>query len=83
MLNLKTPEQVKKEFEAQGQSFADWAKENGYDRFYVYCVLNDTIMVRGRHPGKNRENGLSDNITKKAPMQIITAAVISPALGNG
>ena len=45
MLNVKTPEQVKSEFEARGESFADWAREHGYDRLYVYRVLNGTIKA--------------------------------------
>ncbi len=46
MLNVKTPEQVKSEFEARGESFADWAREHGYDRLYVYRVLNGTIKAK-------------------------------------
>ncbi|MDP8080224.1 DNA-binding protein [Phocoenobacter skyensis] len=45
-MKIKTPEQVKKEFEAKGKSFAEWAKENGYDRFYVYRVLNGSIKAK-------------------------------------
>ena len=46
MLNVKTPEQAKSEFEARGESFADWAREHGYDRLYVYRVLNGTIKAK-------------------------------------
>lgn len=45
-MNVKTAEQVKNEFEAKGESFADWAKQHGYDRFYVYRVLNGTIKAK-------------------------------------
>ncbi|EGY52034.1 DNA-binding protein [Neisseria shayeganii] len=35
-----TPDQVKKQFEKRGETFAAWARENGYTVSEVYRVLN-------------------------------------------
>lgn len=37
---LKTPEEVKREFERAGTSIREWAKANGFDFQAVYGVLN-------------------------------------------
>lgn len=37
---IKTPEQVKAEFNARGKTFTDWAKGHGFPRRDVYLVLN-------------------------------------------
>lgn len=47
-----TAEQVKRRFESQGKTFAEWARENGYERMQVYQVLNGT--VKGKY-GKSHE----------------------------
>ncbi|HDR1694313.1 DNA-binding protein [Pasteurella multocida] len=36
----KTPDQVRMEFYKQGITFAQWAKENGYNHVVVSRVLN-------------------------------------------
>lgn len=46
---LKSPEQIKREFEEKGLSFTQWAEENGYAREYVSRVLNGSICAtRGK-----------------------------------
>jgi gp16 family phage-associated protein len=40
MESIKTPEQVKREFHAQGRTFAEWARANGYNAHEVYFILN-------------------------------------------
>ena len=35
-----TAEQVKQQFQARGETLTDWADRHGYDRNYVYRVLN-------------------------------------------
>ncbi len=42
-----TPEQVKAEFERQGVSIADWARDNGFPPPLVYRVLNGASPKRG------------------------------------
>jgi gp16 family phage-associated protein len=37
---LKTPEQVRAEFKARGESLAAWGKERGFDKSNIYRVLN-------------------------------------------
>ena len=37
---MATPEQVKKEFRARGETFTDWAKARGYRPEQVLRVLN-------------------------------------------
>lgn len=39
MKQLRTPEQVRADFESKGQSIADWARKNGFGRSLVYEVL--------------------------------------------
>jgi len=44
-----TPEQLKADFEARGESFANWARENGYLPNKVYRVVNGLDKAkRGR-----------------------------------
>ncbi len=45
-------EEVKAAFYAKGLTIAEWAKANGYDRHYVYSVLNGQIKA---HRGKGYE----------------------------
>jgi len=46
---LKTAEQVKEEFELNGQSISQWAIENGFSAALVYRVLNsEQLPKRGR-----------------------------------
>lgn len=40
IMHTKTPEQVKYEFEQNGQPVSSWAIENGYEPQEVYKVLN-------------------------------------------
>jgi gp16 family phage-associated protein len=40
MKQLKTPEQVKAEFDAKGLSFSEWAAKNGVPLPAVYRVIN-------------------------------------------
>lgn len=35
-----TAEQVKQQFQSRGETLTDWADRHGYDRNYVYRVLN-------------------------------------------
>ena len=37
---IKTPQQVKKDFENKGKSISDWASEHGFAPQDVYKVLN-------------------------------------------
>ena len=37
---LKTPEEVKREFDSAGISIGSWAKQNGFKRERVYAVLD-------------------------------------------
>ena len=41
-----TPEKLKEQFLARGETFSDWAKANGYPRDYVYGVLNGRCKAR-------------------------------------
>ena len=44
-----TPEQLKVQFENQGKSFAEWARQNGYTPQEVYRVINGfTKAKRGK-----------------------------------
>ena len=43
---VKTPEQVKAEFNAQGKTITDWAKEHGFERHEVYSVLGGRTKCR-------------------------------------
>lgn len=40
---LTTAEQLKARFQAEGQTVAGWARENGYGHMQVYQVLNGTV----------------------------------------
>ena len=42
---VKTPSEVKSSFRARGETFAQWAKDNGYDPTHVSRVLNGTIKA--------------------------------------
>lgn len=42
---IKTPSQIKAEFRAKGETFAHWAKVNGYDPTHVSRILNGTIKA--------------------------------------
>lgn len=35
-----TPDQVKRNFRSRGQTFSQWARDNGYTPHAVYRVLN-------------------------------------------
>jgi gp16 family phage-associated protein len=48
----KTPEQVKKEFKAQGRTLAQFARDNGWKPHDVYCVIAG--VFKG-HYGKAHE----------------------------
>jgi gp16 family phage-associated protein len=37
---MKAPSQIKKDFEAEGISVAQWAREHGYKAHLVYNVVN-------------------------------------------
>ena len=37
---LKTPQQVRREFDEAGVSIGSWAKQNGFKRERVYAVLD-------------------------------------------
>jgi gp16 family phage-associated protein len=39
MKKLRTPEQVRADFEHRGQSIADWARKHGVSRSLVYEIL--------------------------------------------
>ncbi|MDD5297642.1 MAG: DNA-binding protein [Rhodocyclaceae bacterium] len=41
-----TPEKLKQQFLDRGETFSDWARDNGYPRDYVYGVLNGRIKAR-------------------------------------
>lgn len=41
-----TPEQVKEQFQRRGQTFTQWAKDNGYTHQEVYRVLNGQVKAR-------------------------------------
>lgn len=41
-----TPEQVKADFRAKGQTITEWARQHNYDRHYVYFVLNGQCKAR-------------------------------------
>lgn len=44
-----TAEQLKKKFESEGKTFADWARQNSYDVTSVYRVINGfTKAKRGK-----------------------------------
>ena len=44
-----TPEQVRKQFEQEGRTFTDWAKEHGFPVNEVYKVLGGMNKAkRGR-----------------------------------
>ncbi|KMK50592.1 hypothetical protein RO21_10750 [[Actinobacillus] muris] len=46
MLQAKTPKQVKEGFAKQGKTLTQWAEENGYNRDYVYLVLNGNVKAK-------------------------------------
>jgi gp16 family phage-associated protein len=37
---ISTPDEIKAQFEAQGTSVAQWARDHGYKKHLVYNVLN-------------------------------------------
>lgn len=41
-----TPEQLKQQFLQRGETFADWAAQNGYRRYEVYRVVNGQCKAR-------------------------------------
>jgi gp16 family phage-associated protein len=43
---IKTPEEVMREFEERGQSIADWSRRNGLSVFTVYRVLKKTSAAK-------------------------------------
>ncbi|EHO45840.1 DNA-binding protein [Haemophilus sp. oral taxon 851] len=42
---VKTPSEVESSFRARGETFAQWAKDNGYDPTHISRVLNGTIKA--------------------------------------
>lgn len=50
--NLKTRDQVKREFEAKGRPISSWAEENGYRPCDVYRVLNNNSPCKRGNPHK-------------------------------
>jgi len=48
----KTPEQVKKQFEKRGWTYAGWARENGFSPRTVVAVLNG--VNKGRYGEAHR-----------------------------
>lgn len=43
----ETPaEKLKRKFESEGRTFAEWARENGFPAVEVYKVLNGAIKGR-------------------------------------
>ena len=45
---LKTPEEVRAEFESRGEPIAEWARQNGFPPLRVYDVVQGrTLGVRG------------------------------------
>ncbi len=58
-----TPAEIKKRFEAEGQTLSDWAKQNGFERLAVYQVLNG--QLKGKY-GKAHEIAVKLGI-KPAP----------------
>lgn len=45
---LLTPTEVKDEFDRQGLSIAEWARDNGFPAPLVYRVLSGAIPKRGK-----------------------------------
>ena len=43
---MKTPAEVKNDFIRRGVSVATWARDNGYNVFTVYRVLDGTLKCR-------------------------------------
>lgn len=59
-----TPEQVKHRFRARGQTFSQWARENGYPVNKVLRVLNG---IEKGHYGKAHE--IAVKLGLKAPAE--------------
>lgn len=59
-----TPEQLKKKFEREGRSFADWARAHNYSVVAVYRVLNGfTKAKRGQGHEIAVKLGLKDGVS--------------------
>lgn len=63
--NVKTPEQVKAQFAAQGKTMSSWAREHGYKPRDVQLVING--FSKARH-GKGHEIAVALGI-KASPDQ--------------
>ena len=64
---MKTAAQVKLEFEYRGESFSEWASENGYKRGTVYAVLNGHRKAkRGEGHDIAVRLGLKDGVLRDA-----------------
>jgi len=45
---VKTPEQVRAEFNRIGKPFTEWARDHGYKHNLVYEVLRGRVCRRGK-----------------------------------
>ncbi|WP_277560684.1 DNA-binding protein [Acinetobacter beijerinckii] len=63
-MSIKTPDQVKQDFENKGQTVSAWAEENGYAPQDVYKVLNGQAKCKR---GKGHQIAVSLGI-KSAPI---------------
>ena len=63
-MKMKTPEQIKQEFEDRGLSISGWAKERGYSQALVYQILSGARKpVRGESHKIAVELGLKEGKT--------------------
>lgn len=51
-MSVKTPDQIKAEFEAQGITISDWARQHDYSPRDVILVLNK--VLKGRYGKAHR-----------------------------
>lgn len=68
---LKSADQVRAEFEARGETFVDWAKQQGYTANLVYEVLSGRSRCR---------RGKSHQIAVKLGLKHGTIPASAPAL---
>lgn len=66
-MQTKTPNQVKREFEASGQTVSSWAIQNGYLPQEVYKVLNGQARCLR---GKGHDIAVKLGIKKEIPAPI-------------
>ncbi|MFP5473083.1 MAG: DNA-binding protein [Gammaproteobacteria bacterium] len=77
---IKTPEQVKAEFNRQGISIGSWAKANGFKREDVYAVLNGANKAKyGRAHAIAVALGLKAGVVGKPEEFCPVSAVLSGA----